>query len=340
MSSYNKIKTKLLKEQKTWLITGVAGFIGSNLLETLLQLDQRIIGLDNFSTGHETNLKKVSSLVSDAQWRNFTFMEGDICNYETCIKATTNVEYVLHQAALGSVPRSVADPILTNNVNISGFLNMLTAAKNSEVKSFVYAASSSTYGDHPDLPKVESNIGNPLSPYGLTKLVNELYADVFHKIYGFRSIGLRYFNVFGKRQDPNGAYAAVIPKWISLMIKNKEIIINGDGSTSRDFCYIDNAVQANILSALADSSAFNNIYNVAVGDRTSLNKLVDLLRSSLMINNIDYKKQPHLTNFREGDVKHSMADITKAKKNLGYDPEFTVEKGLHQTVMSYINQEI
>ena len=340
MSSYNKIKTKLLKEQKTWLITGVAGFIGSNLLETLLQLDQRIIGLDNFSTGHEANLKKVSSLVSDAQWKNFTFMEGDICDYETCIKATTNVEYVLHQAALGSVPRSVADPILTNNVNISGFLNMLTAAKNSEVKSFVYAASSSTYGDHPDLPKVESNIGNPLSPYGLTKLVNELYADVFHKIYGFRSIGLRYFNVFGKRQDPNGAYAAVIPKWISLMIKNKEIIINGDGSTSRDFCYIDNAVQANILSALADSSAFNNIYNVAVGDRTSLNKLVDLLRSSLMINNIDYKKQPHLTNFREGDVKHSMADITKAKQNLGYDPEFTVEKGLHQTVMSYINQEI
>jgi UDP-N-acetylglucosamine 4-epimerase len=340
MSSYNKIKTKLLKEQKTWLITGVAGFIGSNLLETLLQLDQRIIGLDNLSTGHEANLKKVSSLVSDAQWKNFTFMEGDICDYETCIKATTNVEYVLHQAALGSVPRSVADPILTNNVNISGFLNMLTAAKNSEVKSFVYAASSSTYGDHPDLPKVESNIGNPLSPYGLTKLVNELYADVFHKIYGFRSIGLRYFNVFGKRQDPNGAYAAVIPKWISLMIKNKEIIINGDGSTSRDFCYIDNAVQANILSALADSSAFNNIYNVAVGDRTSLNKLVDLLRSSLMINNIDYKKQPHLTNFREGDVKHSMADITKAKQNLGYDPEFTVEKGLHQTVMSYINQEI
>ena len=340
MSSYNKIKTKLLKEQKTWLITGVAGFIGSNLLETLLQLDQRIIGLDNFSTGHEANLKKVSSLVSDAQWKNFTFMEGDICDYETCIKATTNVEYVLHQAALGSVPRSVADPILTNNVNISGFLNMLTAAKNSEVKSFVYAASSSTYGDHPDLPKVESNIGNPLSPYGLTKLVNELYADVFHKIYGFRSIGLRYFNVFGKRQDPNGAYAAVIPKWISLMIKNKEIIINGDGSTSRDFCYIDNAVQANILSALADSSAFNNIYNVAVGDRTSLNKLVDLLRSSLMANNIDYKKQPHLTDFREGDVKHSMADITKAKKNLGYDPEFTVEKGLHQTVMSYINQEI
>ena len=340
MSSYNKIKTKLLKEQKTWLITGVAGFIGSNLLETLLQLDQRIIGLDNLSTGHEANLKKVSSLVSDAQWKNFTFMEGDICDYETCIKATTNVEYVLHQAALGSVPRSVADPILTNNVNISGFLNMLTAAKNSEVKSFVYAASSSTYGDHPDLPKVESNIGNPLSPYGLTKLVNELYADVFHKIYGFRSIGLRYFNVFGKRQDPNGAYAAVIPKWISLMIKNKEIIINGDGSTSRDFCYIDNAVQANILSALADSSAFNNIYNVAVGDRTSLNKLVDLLRSSLMTNNIDYKKQPHLTDFREGDVKHSMADITKAKKNLGYDPEFTVEKGLHQTVMSYINQEI
>ena len=340
MSSYNKIRTKLLKEQKIWLITGVAGFIGSNLLETLLQLDQRIIGLDNFSTGHEANLKKVSSLVSDAQWKNFTFMEGDICDYETCIKATTNVEYVLHQAALGSVPRSVADPILTNNVNISGFLNMLTAAKNSEVKSFVYAASSSTYGDHPDLPKVESNIGNPLSPYGLTKLVNELYADVFHKIYGFRSIGLRYFNVFGKRQDPNGAYAAVIPKWISLMIKNKEIIINGDGSTSRDFCYIDNAVQANILSALADSSAFNNIYNVAVGDRTSLNKLVDLLRSSLMINNIDYKKQPHLTNFREGDVKHSMADITKAKQNLGYDPEFTVEKGLHQTVMSYINQEI
>jgi UDP-N-acetylglucosamine 4-epimerase len=250
------------------------------------------------------------------------------------------VDFVLHQAAIGSVPRSIENPLFSNAVNISGFLNVLDAAKNEEVKSFVYAASSSTYGDHADLPKVEDKIGNPLSPYGLTKYVNELYGDIFNRVYGFQSIGLRYFNVFGPRQDPDGAYAAVIPKWINLMLNQKEIFINGDGSTSRDFCYVENAVQANILAALAKPDANNNIYNIAVGERTSLNELVELLKESLKNNNFDYEKNSVYRDFRQGDVLHSLADITKAKLHLGYDPQFDVKLGLLATVQTYIEKNL
>src|SRR5690554_6874389 len=272
-TQYQQLLEQLPLQPKTWLITGVAGFIGSNLLETLLKLNQKVIGLDNFATGHQYNLDEVQTLVSAEQWANFSFMEGDIRNLDDCHKACAGVDYVLHQAALGSVPRSINDPITTNATNISGFLNMLVAARDAEVKSFTYAASSSTYGDHPALPKVEENIGKPLSPYAVTKYVNELYADVFAKTYGFNTIGLRYFNVFGKRQDPNGAYAAVIPKWAASMIKGEEVVINGDGETSRDFCFIDNVVQINLLAACAVGDARNQVYNVAVGGRTNLNQL-------------------------------------------------------------------
>ena len=242
MSVYETLKIQLQSEQYTWLITGAAGFIGSNLLEALLQLNQKVVGLDNMSTGHQRNLDEVQSRVSPLQWQNFTFMQADICNLAECQTACAGVDYVLHQAALGSVPRSVEDPITTNDSNVNGFLNMLVAARNAKVKRFVYAASSSTYGDHPTLPKVEHQIGKPLSPYAVTKYLNELYADVFGKTYGLQSIGLRYFNVFGPRQDPDGAYAAVIPKWISNIIKGEPVYINGDGETSRDFCYIANVV--------------------------------------------------------------------------------------------------
>lgn len=336
MNHYHTILQELKKHPKKWLITGVAGFIGSHLLETLLKHNQIVFGLDNFITGNQSNLDKVRNLVTDSLWNNFKFIEGDICNIDTCRQSVKSIDFVLHQAALGSVPRSIENPLLTNATNISGFLNMLDSSKNANVKSFIYAASSSTYGDHPDLPKVENNIGNPLSPYGLTKYVNELYADIFNRAYEFKSIGLRYFNVFGPRQDPNGAYAAVIPKWINLMLNQQEVIINGDGTTSRDFCYIENAVQANILAAVARPEAHNNIYNVAVGDRTSLNELVHLLQKSLKEFNFNYTKDPIYQSFREGDVLHSMADISKAKLILGYDPEFNVESGLLKTLKTYI----
>jgi len=336
MNHYHTTLQELQKHPKNWLITGVAGFIGSHLLETLLKHNQIVFGLDNFITGNQSNLDKVCNLVTDSQWNNFKFIEGDICNIDTCRQSVKNIDFVLHQAALGSVPRSIENPLLTNTINISGFLNMLDSSKNANVKSFIYAASSSTYGDHPDLPKVENNIGNPLSPYGLTKYVNELYADIFNRVYEFKSIGLRYFNVFGPRQDPNGAYAAVIPKWINLMLNQQEVIINGDGTTSRDFCYVENAVQANILAAVAKPEAHNNIYNVAVGDRTSLNELVRLLQKSLQEYNFGYTKDPIYQSFREGDVLHSMADISKAKLILGYDPEFNVESGLLKTLKTYI----
>ena len=263
MSQYQTVCEQLKQTPKTWLVTGVAGFIGSNLLETLLKLNQKVVGLDNFATGHQYNLDEVQDLVTPKQWTNFTFIEGDIRNFEDCQKACAGVDYVLHEAALGSVPRSIADPITTNATNISGFLNMLTAARDAKVSSFTYAASSSTYGDHPALPKVEEHIGNPLSPYAVTKYVNELYADVFARTYGFKAIGLRYFNVFGKRQDPNGAYAAVIPKWTAAMIAGDDVFINGDGETSRDFCFIENTVQANILAAITQNDeAKNQVYNV------------------------------------------------------------------------------
>ena len=333
---YEKILSDLNNSPKTWLVTGVAGFIGSNILELLLQNDQKVIGLDNFITGHKANLDDVKECLPDDKWRNFKFIEGDITILADCRKACVNVDYVLHQAALGSVPRSLADPITTNNANISGFLNMLVAARDAKVKSFVYAASSSTYGDHPDLPKKEDIIGNPLSPYAITKYVNELYAQIFYKSYGLNSIGLRYFNVFGKRQDPAGAYAAVIPKWIYSLINNEKIFINGDGKTSRDFCYVENAVQANILAATTAKESLNQIYNVAVGARTSLNDLVGILQESLSQHQINSKSKIIHRDFRSGDVAHSQADISKAKARLGYLPEFTIKMGIDKAIVWYI----
>ncbi|EEZ7665049.1 NAD-dependent epimerase/dehydratase family protein, partial [Escherichia coli] len=305
---YKKIEDALSSKSETWLITGVAGFIGSNLLEALLKLNQKVVGLDNFATGHQANLDEVKESVSAEQWSAFTFVEGDICEPETCVEVVKGVDHVLHQAALGSVPRSIKDPITTNNTNISGFINMLVAAKDANVRSFTYAASSSTYGDHPALPKIEENIGNPLSPYAVTKYVNELYAQVFARTYGFKSIGLRYFNVFGKRQDPNGAYAAVIPKWTAAMINDEPLYINGDGETSRDFCFIENVVQMNILAAQSDASARDQVYNVAVGDRTTLNQLFNVLKNTLKNNNVIYEKKPVYKDFRAGDVRHSQAN--------------------------------
>lgn len=339
-TAYEQIKKALLNEPKTWLVTGVAGFIGSNLLETLLLLDQKVVGLDNFATGFQHNLDEVQSLVSAQQWQGFTFIEGDIRNIEDCQEACNNVDYVLHQAALGSVPRSIADPINTNDTNISGYLNMLVAARDAHVSSFTYAASSSTYGDHPALPKVEDNIGNPLSPYAVTKYVNELYADVFARTYDFNTIGLRYFNIFGKRQTPDGAYAAVIPKWTAAMITGDEVFINGDGDTSRDFNFIENAVQANILAATADSDAKNQIYNVAVGGRTTLNTLFTALQDNLSANGVDYDQDPVYRDFRAGDVRHSQADINKIETRLGYAPQFDIIQGIEKAMPWYVNAKI
>lgn len=336
MTPYESLLQELPATPKTWLITGVAGFIGSNLLETLLKLGQRVIGLDNFATGHQRNLDEVQTLVSAEEWQRFHFIEGDIRNLQACQKACEGVDYVLHQAALGSVPRSIADPITTNDTNISGFLNMLVAARDAEVKSFTYAASSSTYGDHPGLPKVEDVIGKPLSPYAVTKYVNELYADVFAKTYGFNTIGLRYFNVFGKRQDPDGAYAAVIPKWTAAMINGEDVFINGDGETSRDFCFIDNTVQANLLAATSDNQAARNqIYNVAVGGRTDLNHLFAAIKQSLANNGVSYTKTPVYREFRAGDVRHSQADIQKAQQILGYHPIFNIATGISAAMPWY-----
>lgn len=336
MTKYEQIQQELLATPKIWLVTGVAGFIGSNLLEKLLKLNQKVVGLDNFATGHKHNLHEVQGLVTPAQWQNFNFIEGDIRNFEDCEQAVTGVDYVLHQAALGSVPRSIADPLTTNAANITGFINMLQAAKEAQVKSFTYAASSSTYGDHPALPKVEENIGNPLSPYAVTKYVNELYAGVYARTYGFKTIGLRYFNVFGQRQDPNGAYAAVIPKWTSAMITGEDVFINGDGETSRDFCFIENTVQMNILAATAPEEAKDQVYNVAVGDRTTLNDLIDAIQQSLNNNELQVNTSPIYREFRAGDVRHSQADISKAKDALGYLPEYRIFEGIDKAMPWYV----
>lgn len=336
-TAFEAVKQQLLLEPKTWLVTGVAGFIGSNLLEALLKLNQRVVGLDNFATGFQKNLDEVKTLVMPAQWQNFTFIEGDIRKLADCQQACKGVDYVLQQAALGSVPRSINDPIATNDTNISGFLNMLVAARDAQVSSFTYAASSSTYGDHPALPKVEHTIGKPLSPYAVTKVVNELYADVFAKTYGFQTIGLRYFNVFGRRQNPNGAYAAVIPKWTAAMIVNEEIFINGDGKTSRDFCYIDNAVQANILAAtVQNAEAKNQVYNIAFGGRTTLNDLFKAIKTALLKHNVIYHLEPTYQDFRAGDVVHSLADIGKAHQQLRYEPTHSVLSGIDVGVSWYV----
>lgn len=336
MIKYTELKEYLFDNQSTWLVTGVAGFIGSNLLENLLNLNQKVVGLDNFATGHQYNLDEVRSAVSEQKWQNFKFIEGDIRNLSACQAACLSVDYVLHQAALGSVPRSIKDPIATNDTNIVGFLNMLVAARDAKVKSFTYAASSSTYGDHPALPKVEEYIGKPLSPYAVTKYVNELYADVFARTYGFKAIGLRYFNVFGRRQDPNGAYAAVIPKWAAAMIQGDELFINGDGETSRDFCFVENAVQANLLAATAGDNAKNEVYNVAVGDRTTLNNLFYALQVALAEEGKPYHKNPVYRDFRAGDVRHSQADINKSAKKLGYSPEYQILEGIRIAMPWYL----
>ena len=337
MTPYERVSTELQANPQTWLVTGVAGFIGSNLLETLLKLGQTVVGLDNFATGHQRNLDEVQSLVTPEQWARFRFMKGDIRQLEDCQAACQGVDHVLHQAALGSVPRSLNDPIATNATNISGFLNMLVAARDARVKSFTYAASSSTYGDHPGLPKVEDVIGKPLSPYAVTKYVNELYADVFARAYGFHTIGLRYFNVFGQRQDPEGAYAAVIPKWTAALLQGEPVFINGDGETSRDFCYVDNAVQANLLAATTQNAeAKNQVYNVAVGDRATLNDLYKHLQTILCANRPAVQNaQATYREFRAGDVRHSQADVSKAINLLGYQPTHRLAQGLVEACVWY-----
>jgi len=338
MNRFTTISNELRLVPKTWLITGAAGFIGSNLLEHLLRLEQHVVGLDNFSTGKPYNLDEVRNSVSEAQWQRFSFTEGDICELTTCNKICKGVDYILHEAALGSVPRSIADPIASNASNVTGFLNMLVAARDAEVKRFVYAASSSTYGDHPMLPKREDTIGKPLSPYAVTKYVNELYAEVFARTYAMESIGLRYFNVFGPRQDPEGAYAAVIPCWIRALIKGEDVQINGNGETSRDFCFVENVIQMNILAATTkDPAAVNQVFNTAVNARTSLNDLYEMLRSRLLPYYLHLKEyKPVYRDFRKGDVLHSQADISKAERLLGYAPSHTIDTGLDEALSWYM----
>ena len=316
---------------KTILVTGGAGFIGSNLCEALLEKGNKVVCLDNFATGKREN---IDQLLKDT---NFKLIEGDIRKLEDCLKATKDVDYVLHQAALGSVPRSIKDPITSNDVNVSGFLNMLVAARDNGVKRFVFAASSSTYGDSESMPKVEHIIGKPLSPYAITKYVNELYADIFSKTYGLETIGLRYFNVFGRKQDPNGAYAAVIPKFVSQLMNGESPVINGDGNYSRDFTYIDNVIQANLLSLVTtNEKAINTVYNVAYGDRNTLNDMMGYLKEYLSefdskIPNIAVTYGPN----RAGDIPHSHASVDKAKENLNYNPHFTLQQGLKEAVKWY-----
>ena len=339
MTQYQEIQQHLRSHQHHWLITGVAGFIGSNLLESLLKLNQKVTGLDNFSAGYRHNLEQVKELVGLDAWRNFSFIEGDIRKLDDCASACKGVDYVLHHAAIGSVPRSIESPIFTHENNISGFLNMLVASRDAAVKRFVYAASSSTYGDHPGLPKVESIIGKPLSPYAVTKYVNELYADVFARCYGTESIGLRYFNIFGPRQDPNGAYAAVIPQWIAALIKNQTLRINGDGETSRDFCFVDNVIQVNLLAATVQNpEALNQVYNVALNDCTTLNQLYEMMKDQLQVRfpHLQHHR-PQYADYREGDVRHSQADISKVRRLLGFEPSHRIAPGLKQAMDWYVD---
>jgi UDP-N-acetylglucosamine 4-epimerase len=337
MTAIERTRRRLKEEPRRWLVTGSAGFIGSHLVSALLELDQTVVGFDNFATGHRRNIDEVRAGTSAERWGRHRFIEGDIRNPDDCRAACAGIDVVLHQAALGSVPRSLADPAATNATNIGGFLNMLIAARDAGVRRFVYAASSSTYGDHPGLPKVEDAIGRPLSPYAVTKLVNELYADVFARSYGMQAIGLRYFNIFGARQDPEGAYAAVIPRWIRAMLLGEEVAINGDGETSRDFCYVDNAVQANLLAAVVDdAAAINQVYNVAVDDRTTLNRLFQMLRDAIAARIPSVSAvTPKRLDFRPGDVCHSQADIGKARRLLGYAPTHRLADGIRSSLPWY-----
>lgn len=334
---FNELKASLLAAPRTWLITGVAGFIGSNLLEELLRLNQRVVGLDSFSTGYQKNLNEVETLVTRDQWARFTMHEADTRDLAACRQACEGVDYVLHQAALGSVPRSLSDPIATHDSNVNGFLNMLVAARDNSAKGFVYASSSSVYGDHPALPKVEERTGNPLSPYALSKAIGESYAAVFARCFDFHTVGLRYFNVFGPRQDPHSAYAAVIPKWTSALLRRERVSIYGDGETSRDFCYVANAVQANLLAATAEQSLVGSqVFNVAVGDRTTLAELLQLIRTSLARLGKTVESEILYEAFRPGDVRHSQADIAKARTHLGFQPSHTVADGLVETIPWYL----
>jgi UDP-N-acetylglucosamine 4-epimerase len=338
--NYDQLKKKLTAKPRRWLVTGAAGFIGSNLVETLLRLGQEVTGLDNFSTGKRENLKDLQACAGAKAWKRFRFIEGDITNLATCRKACNKAEFILHQAALASVPRSLAQPLASHGANVDGFVNLLLAARDANVKRIVYASSSAVYGDNPKLPKVEDQLGAPLSPYALTKLVNELYALNFARCYGLESIGLRYFNVFGRRQDPNGAYAAVIPKWIGLLLAGEQCVINGDGSVSRDFCYIENVVQANLLAATTQNKgAENQVYNIACGWRTTLNELYELLRTGLIETRPELKKaRPKYAPFRKGDIPHSLANIGKARRLLGYQPAYTIKNGLAETLAWYASQ--
>ena len=342
ISKLEQLKEQLKEGQKTWLITGNAGFIGSNLTEFLLDNNQKVIGLDNFSTGYRHNIEDVLKSVGEEKAKNFTFIEGNIADIEICTKACQGADIVLHQAALGSVPRSIDDPITSNRSNITGFLNMITAAKDAGIKRFVYASSSSVYGDSKELPKVEERTGNVLSPYAAMKATNELYGSVFHKVYGMETLGLRYFNVFGRRQDPNGAYAAVIPKWVASMLKGEDVFINGDGETSRDFTYIDNVIQMNVLAGLTENpKAFGEAFNVAVGGRNTLNELFNLIKDQLNKSAKDYQlstinQEPIYRDFRPGDIRHSNADISKAKRLVGYEPTHDIYQGMEEAIVWYI----
>jgi UDP-N-acetylglucosamine/UDP-N-acetyl-alpha-D-glucosaminouronate 4-epimerase len=340
MKTYENLQQDLKQRPRAWLVTGAAGFIGSHLVETLLRLDQRVTALDNFSTGKRANLDQVRKAVADRQWQRLRLVEGDIGSLETCRQACRSAQFVLHQAALGSVPRSIEDPLGTHASNLTGFVNIAVAARDAGVTRLVYAGSSATYGDHPGQPSVERQIGQALSPYALTKHVDELYAGLFARCYGFDSIGLRYFNVFGPRQDPEGAYAAVIPQWIARMIRGDTVYINGDGETSRDYCYVDNVVQANLLAALAaEPAAVNQVYNVALGGDTSLNQLFEILRSLLEARHPRLRDlRPVHREFRAGDVRRSQADIGKAQRLLGYRPAWPVSEGLARTIDWYAAQ--
>ena len=341
MSAYDQLQKELKAAPKTWLITGVAGFIGSNLLEALLQLNQRVVGLDNLATGKKQNLDEVKALVSPEQWGGFRFIQGDIGDLAVCREACAGADFVLHEAALGSVPQSMTDPLGCHRSNVTGFLNMLIAARDAKVKRFVYASSCAVYGDDPGLPKVEEKQGKPLSPYAATKAMNEVYADTFALAFGFPSIGLRYFNVFGLRQDPDGAYAAVIPKWIAALLAGEAVYINGDGETSRDFCYVANVVQANLLAATtANAAALNQVYNIALGERTTLNELFAMLQGALGAKGEAQSKQkPVYREFRPGDVRHSLADISKAQRLVGYAPTHRIQAGL-ELAMDWYRQSV
>ena len=340
MSEFDRVRESLKINQKTWLVTGCAGFIGSNIIEFLLHHNQKVVGLDNFSTGYQHNINSVLAIVGEDKAKNFDFIEADTWDLESCIEACKGVDIVLHQAALGSVPRSIEDPITSNQSNITGFLNMMVACRDMGVERFVYASSSSVYGDSKELPKVESRTGKLLSPYAVMKMTSELYAGVFYKNYNLQTIGLRYFNVYGRRQDPKGAYSAVIPKWVSSLLNKEEVFINGDGKTSRDFTYIDNVIQMNILAGLTQNrEVFGDVFNVAVGGRNTLNELYEIIVENISKEIEDFKpSKPIYREFRAGDIRDSNADITKAKRVMGYEPTHDIYDGMSEAIRWYVGE--